>query len=123
VRWVHGRAARSLIHERDIAAVAVQALTERGHHGQRYVLTGPQAVTQIAQVHAIGTAIARALRWEEVSPGQIAGQLAGIPSSALETWASFAREPEVVTPTVEQVTGAPALSFAQWARDHADDFR
>jgi len=40
-RWVYGQAARSLIDERDIAEVAVRALTETGHASQRYTLTGP----------------------------------------------------------------------------------
>src|SRR3954452_20549929 len=67
VRWPYGQAARSLIHERDIAAVAVRALTEDGHAGARYVLTGPETLTQVEQVHAIGDAIGRPLRWEELS--------------------------------------------------------
>jgi uncharacterized protein YbjT (DUF2867 family) len=54
VRWIHGAAARSLIHEKDIAAVAVRALTEGGHAGAKYVLTGPETLTQVEQVHAIG---------------------------------------------------------------------
>jgi uncharacterized protein YbjT (DUF2867 family) len=119
VRWVYGQAARSLIHERDIAAVAVRALTEPGHGGRHYVLSGPAAITQIDQVHAIG----RPLRWEEVPAGQVADQLAGIPAGALKTWASFVAEPEIVTQTVAEVTGTPARGFAQWARDHAEDFR
>ncbi|HEV7934870.1 MAG TPA: NAD(P)H-binding protein, partial [Actinomadura sp.] len=57
VRWIHGTAARSLIHEKDIAAVAVRALTEDGHAGAKYVLTGPETLTQVQQVHAIGEAI------------------------------------------------------------------
>jgi uncharacterized protein YbjT (DUF2867 family) len=122
VRWVYGQAARSLIHERDIADVAVRALTEPGHHGRRYVLSGPAAITQIDQVHAIGAAIGRPLRWEEVPAGQVEDQLAGIPAGALKTWASFVDAPEVVTQTVAEVTGTPARSYAQWARDHAGDF-
>jgi uncharacterized protein YbjT (DUF2867 family) len=47
VRWIYGAARRALIHERDIAAVGVLALTEDGHTGAKHVLTGPQAVTQI----------------------------------------------------------------------------
>ncbi len=35
VRWVYGQAARSLIDERDIAAIALRALTEPGHAGKR----------------------------------------------------------------------------------------
>src|SRR3954453_14814098 len=47
VRWPYGQAARSLIDERDIASVAVRTLTEDGHVGARYVLSGPGALTQI----------------------------------------------------------------------------
>jgi len=30
--------------------------------------------------------------------------------------------PEPVTDTVARLTGRPAAPFAQWARDHRDDF-
>ena len=128
VRWFHGDAARSLIHERDVAAVAVRALTEDGHAGKTYIVTGPQALTQIEQVRAIGAAIGRPLRWEEVSPEAARQQLlAGMPPSVvdsiLDAHAQFAAEPEPVTSTVEAVTGTPARTFREWATDHADDFR
>jgi uncharacterized protein YbjT (DUF2867 family) len=123
VRWVYGRAARSLIDERDIAAVAVRALIEDGHAGKRYVLTGPEAVTQAEQVHAIGQALGRALRWEELSREDVQQQLAGVPDTALDTWAGFVDTPEPVTQTVQDLTGRPARPFAEWARDHAAAFR
>jgi uncharacterized protein YbjT (DUF2867 family) len=124
VRWPYGQAARSLIHERDTAAVAVRALTGDGHAGARYVLTGPEAITQVEQVHAIGEAIGREVRWEELSREEAEEQLKGtVPDTALDTWASFVDDPEVVTSTVEEVTGDPAHPFAEWARDHAEDFR
>jgi uncharacterized protein YbjT (DUF2867 family) len=124
VRWPYGQAARSLIHERDIATVGVLALIDDGHAGARYVLTGPEAITQVEQVHAIGEAIGRELRWEELSREEAEEQLKGsVPDTALDTWASFVDNPEVVTSTVQDLTGEPARPFAQWARDHADDFR
>jgi uncharacterized protein YbjT (DUF2867 family) len=124
VRWPYGQAARSLIHERDIAEVAVRALTGDGHGGARYVLTGPEAITQVEQVHAIGEAIGREVRWEELSREDAEQQLKGrVPDTALDTWASFVDSPEVVTSTVEDLTGQPARRFVEWARDHADDFR
>lgn len=43
--------------------------------------------------------------------------------SALDTWAGFVTEPEVVTTTVAEVTGEPARPFRDWAAEHADDFR
>jgi uncharacterized protein YbjT (DUF2867 family) len=123
VRWPFGRAARSPIHERDIADVAVRALTEDGHAGARYVLTGPEALTQEEQVRQIGAAIGRPLRWEELSREDAEHELAGqVPETALDTWASFVETPEVVTATVQGVTGRPAHPFAEWARDHAADF-
>ena len=54
VRWAYGEAARSLIHERDIADVAVRALTDRRHAGAKYVLTGPESITQADQARTIG---------------------------------------------------------------------
>ncbi|HEV2669133.1 MAG TPA: NAD(P)H-binding protein, partial [Blastocatellia bacterium] len=44
VRWPYGAAAWAPIHERDIAAVAVRALTEKGHGGAKYFLTGGQSL-------------------------------------------------------------------------------
>jgi uncharacterized protein YbjT (DUF2867 family) len=129
VRWPYGEAARSLIHESDIAAVGVRAITGSGHAGAKYVLTGPALVTQAEQVHTIGEAIGRSVRWEEVPRESIRDDLAaafGDPSfadGALDAWARFVEEPELVTHTVEDVTGAPARTFRQWATDHADDFR
>jgi uncharacterized protein YbjT (DUF2867 family) len=123
VRWIYGKAARSLIDERDIAAVAVQALTEDEHRGARYTLTGPQALTQVEQVREIGKAIGRTLRWDEISRKQMAQQLTGIPETALDTWASFVDRPEIVTKTVVSITHRPARHFREWAGNHADRFR
>jgi uncharacterized protein YbjT (DUF2867 family) len=129
VRWPNAAAARSLIHEKDIAAVAARALTEDGHSGKTYVLTGPQALTQADQVHVIGQAIGRPLRFEEVSrdqarPGLVAalGDEA-FADGALDTWATFVTQPERVTSTVREVTGHSARTMREWAEDHADDFR
>ena len=42
---------------------------------------------------------------------------------SLDTWAGFVTEPELVTRTVEEITGTPARTFREWTADHADDFR
>jgi uncharacterized protein YbjT (DUF2867 family) len=128
VRWPYAAASRSLIHEADIAGVAVRALTEDGHAGKTYVLTGPAAITQSDQVLAIGEAISRPLRFEEVAPDAVRDQLAAhggeaFADSALSTWASFVSAPERITSTVQEVLGTPARTFQDWASDHADDFR
>jgi uncharacterized protein YbjT (DUF2867 family) len=129
VRWPYGAAARSLIHEHDIAAVAVRALTEDGHAGRRYLLTGPELITQAEQVRVIGDVTGRPVRWQELAPGEARAQLLaawgdpGFVDSALTTWARLVTDPEPVTRTVQEITGAPARTFRQWAADHASDFR
>jgi uncharacterized protein YbjT (DUF2867 family) len=129
VRWPFGKAARSLIHERDIAAVATRALTDDRHVGAKHVLTGPELISQAEQVHTIGDVIGRPVSWEEVPPESVRDGLvaafgdASFADSALETWARFVEQPEIVTQTVDEVTGTPARTFRAWATDHADDFR
>jgi hypothetical protein len=61
------------------------------------------------------------VRWEELSREDAEEQIAGVPDTALDTWASFVETPEMVTSAVEELTGAPA--FDEWARDHVEDFR
>jgi uncharacterized protein YbjT (DUF2867 family) len=129
VRWPFGAAARALIDERDIAAVAVRALTDSGHDGARYLLSGPEVLTQTEQVAAIGRAIGRQLRWEEL-PRQAALEALtaawGDPAfaaSALGAWEWFVDHPETATSTVRDITGAPAHSFDDWAAANAAAFR
>ena len=129
VRWPFGAAARTLIDERDIAAVAVRALTEDGHAGSRYLLSGPEVLTQAEQLAAIGRALGRDLTWAEL-PRPAAEQALtaawcdpGFVASALDTWERFVTQPETVTSTVRDITGAPAHTFADWATANADAFR
>src|SRR5215467_8006045 len=128
LRWPFGAAARALIDERDIAAVAVRALTGDGHQGARYPLSGPAVLTQAEQLAAIGQAIGRELRWEEL-PRQAALQALAaawgdraFAETALDAWEWFVDHPETVTSTVQDVTGAPAHSFADWAAANATAF-
>jgi uncharacterized protein YbjT (DUF2867 family) len=117
VRWVYGQAARSLIHERDIADVAVRALTEDKHIGATYVLTGPDAVTQADQVRIIGEVTGVPVRWEEASPEEIRDQLAAamgdlaFADHAVAYWSTLVDQPEPVTRAVEDITGVRARTF------------
>jgi uncharacterized protein YbjT (DUF2867 family) len=127
VHWPYGAMARSLIHEADVAAV--RALTEDGHVGDRYVLTGPEALTQVDQVRVISEALGRGVRWEELSRDQARERLLaawGDPSFvdlALDHWASAVSSPEPVTSVVAEVTGRPARTFREWAQEHVSAFQ
>ena len=123
-----GQAARSLIHERDIADVAVRVLADGKHAGASYVLTGPQAVTRADQVCIIGEVTGLPARWDEASPAAVREQLAAITGDrafadhAMAYWAQLIDQPEPVTHTVEEITGTRARTFREWAREHARDF-
>jgi uncharacterized protein YbjT (DUF2867 family) len=125
VRAPFGEMARPLIHEYDMAAVGVRALTEDGHAGVGYSLSGPELVTQIDQVRIIGAVIGRPLRFEESSPEEAKAEMlatgwpAELVASATTAWASMMASPEAITSTVEEVTGAPAKTFREWAEDNA----
>lgn len=129
VRWPYGRARRSLVHERDIAEVAVRALTEDGHDGGKYLVTGPESLAHAELVRIIGEELGTEVRWEELAPETARAELtaawgnAAFVESRLRAWESFTREPERVTDTVERVLGRPARSFRSWVREHAADFR
>jgi len=129
VRWPFGEAARALIDERDIAAVAVRALAEDGHAGSRYLLSGPAVLTQAEQLAAIGQAIGRELRWEELPRQAALEELAAawgdraFAETALDAWEWFIDHPETVTSTVRDITGSPARSFADWATANDAAFR
>ncbi|GAB3976997.1 NAD(P)H-binding protein [Actinoallomurus acanthiterrae] len=108
------------IHERDIAAVAVCTLTDARHQGASYVLTGPESLSQQRQVDLIGKAIGEPIRCEELSPKQAHEK---IPDALLRYLAATDARPVPVNTTVQEITGQPARTFAQWALDHTTDFR
>jgi len=130
------------VHERDIAEVAAAALLEDGHHGNAYDLNGPELITRREQVRAIASAIGRDVRLDVVTPeqardiylrqGGFAADNAGF-LLGFEDYSGNQSDPESVKeldlsqfgplPTAERVTGRPARTFAQWARDHAADLR
>ncbi|MFG2816747.1 NAD(P)H-binding protein [Streptomyces sp. NPDC048410] len=131
VRGAYGAVPMAPLHEADIAAVAVRALTEDGHDKAAYTLTGPDVLTQAEQVHIIGEALGRPLRWDELSREAARRRLLAddaFPDSfvnvLLDTFAEMLDTPRpVTTTTVEELTGIPARPLSHWAVDHAVDFR
>ena len=126
VRWPYLDVHTAPIHERDIAAVAVRALTEDRHAGREYVLTGPQSLSQGEQISIIANVLGRSLQMEDISPDEALSELRMPPEIVkmlLNAWDAAAGQPAFVTSTVEEVTGAPAHTFRDWAEEHASEFR
>lgn len=119
----------SPVHERDIAEVAVQALLDDVHIGAAYPVLGAGSVTVREQVAAIAGALGEPVRLEEVDVGtyraQLLTRLSGpLVELVLEDRGNVPALPaDLATDAVPEILGRPALTFAEWARDHAVDFR
>jgi uncharacterized protein YbjT (DUF2867 family) len=123
----YAQSAQAPIHEADIAAVAVKALTTEGHLGKTYALTGPLALTRAEQLEAIAQALGRRLRFQEVPPAAFQQEMAkympaAITQMLLDYWSDTVARPDAVLATVKEITGVPARTLAQWANDHLADF-
>jgi uncharacterized protein YbjT (DUF2867 family) len=73
----------------DIAEIAVKALTEDGHHGQLYEVTGPRLLTFAQAVAEIGRATGRDIRYVQIP---------------IEDYAAAMRDAEVPSELVELIT-------------------
>lgn len=128
VRLPYPQAQTAPIHEKDIAAAAVTALIEPGHAGRAYTVYGPQSLTLREQIESIGAAIGREIAIEVISPQEARTELgrtmppAGV-EAIMRIWTAGKTAPARTSTIVEELTGSPAHTFAQWAADHADDFR
>jgi uncharacterized protein YbjT (DUF2867 family) len=116
------------IHPADIAAVARVALTEPGHRGRTYALTGPARVTARQQVAAIGAALGRSVSVDEISRDEAHRDMAAFmgdetANAVLDlTGGDVNDELLMVRDTVTRVTGAAARSFERWVTENAAAF-
>jgi len=127
VRWPYAAAETAPIDERDIAAVAARVLTDARHARGDYVLTSEASLRQDEQVHLIGEAIGRSVRYEEVTPEQFQREAEGtwppgVARMLLGAWSAAVGRPAFVSTSVREILGAPPRSFSQWAADHATAF-
>jgi uncharacterized protein YbjT (DUF2867 family) len=119
-----------LVDCRDVAAVAVAALTGEGHDRRIYDVTGPEALSFEAVAAAIGQAIGKKVSYVHVPPDFARKQMLG---EGVPRWLAddmlvlFASVREgyggAPTDTVLRVTGERPRTYLQFARDHAGEFR
>jgi uncharacterized protein YbjT (DUF2867 family) len=116
----------SYIDVRDIAAVAVAALTGKEHTNKAYTLTGPQSLDHAEIAHELSKTAGRTIRYLPVSEedARKAILLSGLSSARTERILGFYRLVRAgacapVTLDVEEVLGRPAISFERFATDFA----
>ena len=128
VRLPYPLAQSAPVHEKAIAALAVAALTEPGHSHQTYTLYGAESLTLRRQVEHLGEALGRRIRIEHVSEEQARAEVGKtmhpvVAEAIVNQWAAADGIPALTSVIAERITGRPAHTYAQWALDHADDFR
>ncbi|MET7688421.1 NAD(P)H-binding protein [Streptomyces sp. NPDC005483] len=112
-----GDSRQAIVDPRDVAAVAVAAMTSDAHDGQRYDLTGPELLTFADQAAILERVLERPVKITETNA------LDQLPPG-MSTGIGWARAggAAYVTDHVPQVLGRPARTFEQWARDHREKF-
>src|SRR5437762_5155230 len=120
----------SYVDVRDIAAVAAAALSEAGHVGRAYTLTGGEALDHHEIARAISEAAGKTVRYVPISEdaARRAIEGAGLPPERAERLVGFYRLVRhgfctPVSPDVHTVLGRPPISFARFAKDSAACWR
>ena len=115
------------IDARDIAAVGVKALTEAGHHGQAYVLTGARAYTRYEVAEVISQATGKTVTYQPITEEQLQSGMTSVGAPEVYTMLMTGAYQDVraghmaaVTDTVERVTGRAPISLEQFAQDYRD---
>jgi uncharacterized protein YbjT (DUF2867 family) len=119
----------SMVDARDVASVAVEALTAAGHEEQTYLVTGPEPLTFADAAQELSNVLGRPIRYLDVSPEQArTGMLAaGLPEwyaqDMLGFYAFYATGAGAnVSDVVPRIVGRPARRFRSFVEDHRAAF-
>ena len=119
----------ALVDARDIAAMAVAALTEEGHAGKTYEVNGPERLDGYQQAAAISSALARTVAYVDVSAADFAAQLKsfGLPSWLIDAFSAAAADTSDPGPQssadVERVLHRKPGTLAQFVKENSAAFQ
>jgi uncharacterized protein YbjT (DUF2867 family) len=120
-----GDIAEPIIDIEDIADVAVAALTEAGHRGKLYEVTGPRLMTFAEMAEVLGQAIGRPIQHIPISFDDFHANVAAAGGEFVaNVFTAIARETldgrnAHTTDGVMQALGRPPRDFAEFAADAA----
>jgi uncharacterized protein YbjT (DUF2867 family) len=115
------------LHEADLARAALAVLTDPALAGRPYTITGPRSISFTEQIETLSEVVGRPIEVRKLSEQEWLAEVARfIPAEysrpLLDWWREHDGVPVETTEAVRELTGRPALTFAEWARDHAADF-
>jgi uncharacterized protein YbjT (DUF2867 family) len=116
---------------RDIATVAFVTLTQPGHLGKKYVLTGGEAISYREAAEIIGATVGKPVRFVDESPEQARERRVreGLPPAVIESALAISAyqraggKTVTITSTIADLTGRPPRTVAAFVREHAAAFR
>jgi uncharacterized protein YbjT (DUF2867 family) len=124
-----GDARVSVVDVRDIAAIAVEALTKSGHEGKTYDITGPKALTHGEMAAELSEALERPVAFVDVPEREFREGLRGFgmpdwqADGLIEDYAHYRRgEASDLSSAVQDLTGEPPRPFGAFARDYKRAF-
>ncbi len=119
----------AMVDARDVAAVAVDALTSRGCEGQTYTLTGPQALCFDEVAEILSKQTGKRIRHVRIPPNAVR---TAMKRNGVEAW--FAQDmaqlhtmlaagyEALVTDEVAAVTGTSSRTLTEFGQDFASQF-
>jgi uncharacterized protein YbjT (DUF2867 family) len=121
-----GQARISHVDVRDIAAVALRALSGTDHDGKAYTLTGPEALTYDEMAAELSKATGRPIHHVSLDPSDLRGAMLaeGMSAEIADRMLDLERyyredNASVVTDDIQRVTGRAPRRFADYAREMA----
>jgi uncharacterized protein YbjT (DUF2867 family) len=130
--WFYGAIGESkisMVDIRDIARVAACALTEEGHEGKTYDLTGPEALSHYEVAEQLTATLGYEIKFIDIPSPALRDMLLGVgfpewqAEGLVEDYAHYKRgEAAAITSGVRDATGVAPISLDQFARDHAQIF-
>ena len=115
----------------DVAAVAFVTLTQPGHLGKKYVLTGSEAISYRQAAEIIGAVIGKEVRFVDESPEEARARRVreGVPPAVIESILAIGAyqraggKTVTITNTVADLTGRPPRTVAEFVQENASVFR
>jgi uncharacterized protein YbjT (DUF2867 family) len=124
-----GSARVAMVDLRDVAAVAAKVLTEEGHEGKVYEISGPEALSFGESATRLSAALGRALDYVDVPPEAARGAMmaSGVPAwyaeALTELYALLAEGcEESVTSVLDEMGVLSPRTFERFAKEHAGLF-
>jgi uncharacterized protein YbjT (DUF2867 family) len=114
-----------------VGAVAFVTVTQPGHAGKKYVLTGSEAISYRQAPEIIGSVIGKKVRFVDESPEDALARRTreGVPPAVIESVLAIGAyqraggKTVTITNTVAELIGRPPRTVTEFVQEHAAAFR